>query len=150
MAFLGSVRARLDVFATVGRVAICRQTTGQQRGQSGYFSWCRFRAVPYVVAAAAWRHKPWWVTTPYPRLRCLVIPIPSSWLHQFLASRNWPLFPCLTFWVHSSRRRQKHQRKLRKFLRAVRGSEALAMHVLATELATLDEADVAIDLGQSP
>ena len=24
------------------------------------------------------------------------------------------------------------------------------MHVLATELATLDEADVAIDLGQSP
>jgi hypothetical protein len=58
MAFLGSVRARHDVFATVGRVAICRQTTWQQRWQSGHFSWRRFRALVSVVAVAAWRLKP--------------------------------------------------------------------------------------------
>src|SRR5205823_701619 len=106
-----------------------------------------------VVAVAAWRLKPWWVTTPYPRLRCLVIPIPSSWFQQFLAARNCPLFLCLTQGVHSTARLKKHYRKRRKYRKPLRADREKAldpMHVLATELATLDEVDVAVDLGQSP
>jgi Helix-turn-helix domain len=49
------------------------QAAGWQRRRSGHFPARRFTALVSVVAVPQAPLKLWWVKTPYPRLRCLVI-----------------------------------------------------------------------------
>jgi len=59
-------------YPSIGRLFF--RPAGWQRRRSGHFPARRFTALVSVVAVPEAPLKLWWVTTPYPRLRCLVIP----------------------------------------------------------------------------
>jgi hypothetical protein len=64
------------------------QAAGWRRRRSGHFPARRFTPLISVVAVLERHLKLWWVTTPYPRLRCLVIPRPPFREHRRESART--------------------------------------------------------------
>jgi len=79
----------------------------------GPFFGTPFHSARFRCGHAARHLKHWWVTTPYPRLRCLVIPRPPLPEHRqrllLTAARNVVAYPCR----HSPREDRPHDRSFR-------------------------------------